>query len=133
MTETITKMIFLGNSLYIKLGLWSRNEIRYRYIDLIFDTGASVTTLSPEILYQLGYIHIPNKDAYIRTASSVERVKCFNVDKLKIGSIEISDVEVHAHKFPEESFAVGVIELNVLQQFDINLSFSERLIKFKQL
>lgn len=33
-----------------------------------------------------------------------------------------------AHTFPEESFSLGVIGMNVIDKFDIEMLFSKRLI-----
>ena len=35
----------------------------------------------------------------------------------------------YAGKIPEESFSIGVIGLNVLSQFDINILFSKKIIE----
>ena len=43
--------------------------------------------------------------------------------------IEINNVLVYAHTFPQESFASGVLGLNVLSKFDVNLLFSKKLIE----
>ena len=37
--------------------------------------------------------------------------------------MELSDVEAYGLKFPEESFSMGVIGLNILRHFDIQLNF----------
>jgi hypothetical protein len=42
-------------------------------------------------------------------------------------------VEVYGHMFPEESFSLGVLGLNVLKQFDIELLFSTKNITFTTL
>jgi len=89
--------------------------------------------LSPEILYELGYEPVNDTKVLMTTASGVEKVSCFKLDKLKINDIEINDVNVYAHKFPEECFSLGVIGLNVLQNFDIDLIFSKRIIRLKKI
>ena len=133
MNETSVKMDIFGGSLFVSTRLWSRAENKYRWAYLTFDTGASITTISPEILYQLGYEPAGKNKATITTASSVERVPCFKLDKLKIGDIEIDDVAVYAHKFPEECFSLGVIGLNVLRCFDVELLFSKNIIRLKKI
>jgi len=133
MSETSVKMDISGGSLLVGIRLWSIIENRYRWAYLTFDTGASITTISPEILYQLGYDPLDKRKAVITTASGVERVSCFKLVKLKIGGIELYDVDVYAHKFPEECFSIGVIGLNVLRCFDIELLFSQNIIKLKMI
>ena len=60
-------------------------------------------------------------------------MECYSIDKLKIGGFEIFDADVYGHEFPEECFSLGVIGLNVLQQFDIKLLFSKKLIEFQRI
>ena len=133
MNETTVKMDLYGGALLVGIQLWSRTENIYRWAYLTFDTGASVTTLSPEILYELGYEPVNDTKVLMTTASGVEKVSCFKLDKLKINDIEINDVNVYAHKFLEECFSLGVIGLNVLQNFDIDLIFSKRIIRLKKI
>ena len=68
MNETSVKMDMFGGTLAVGVRLWSRLENKYRWAYLTFDTGASVTTISPEILYQLGYESLDNNRTTMTTA-----------------------------------------------------------------
>ena len=131
--ETTVKMDLFGGGLYIPVRLWSKSENSFRWISLTFDTGATITTLSPEIFYELGYEPSSKPKAKVTTASDVEHVSHFTIDAIKIGDIVLKDVEAYGLKFPEESFSIGVIGLNILQQFDIELLFSQKIIRMKRL
>ena len=133
MIETTVKMDLFGGGLYIPVRLWSKAENSYRWVSLTFDTGATITTISPEVFYELGYEPLDKTKAKITTASGVEYVSQFIFDVIKIGDIEIKEVSAYALKFPEESFSIGVVGLNVLQQFDIELLFSKKIIRMKRL
>lgn len=65
----------------------------------------------------------------ITTASGIEYVDSVIIDKIKLGNYELENIEVYAHTFPQESFSLGVIGLNVLKEFDVNLIFSKRYIE----
>jgi hypothetical protein len=132
MDKTSVKMEFFGAALMVNVRLWDITEHRYRWAYLNFDTGASITTISTEMLYQLGYEPAKKDKALITTASDVVRVSQFRLNKMMIGDIEIADVDVYAHKFPEECFSLGVVGLNVLRCFDIELLFSKQIIKLKK-
>jgi predicted aspartyl protease len=75
------------------------------------------------------YAPEPEPKTTITTASGIEHVSRFVLESIKIGEIELQNISAYAHKFPEESFSIGVIGLNVLQQFDIELLFSKQLVK----
>ncbi|MCL2352345.1 MAG: retroviral-like aspartic protease family protein [Firmicutes bacterium] len=133
MNETCVGMIFFGGSLMADVRLWSRTDHKYAKIPLTIDTGASVTTISAEILDRLGYEPSKKERAMITTASGVEFVSQYMFDSIKLGEIELFDIEAYALKFPEESFSLGVIGLNVLRRFDIELLFSRSIIRLRQI
>ena len=101
---------------------------KYRKGLFTFDTGASVTTVSKDILFNLGYDVTNGRVEQITTASGVEYVREVIIEKINFGEFELENVLVYAHTFPEESLTTGVIGLNILSQFDINLLFSKREI-----
>ena len=119
----------VGNNLSVYVNFWDANIKKYRIGLFTFDTGASVTTISKDVLFDLGYNVVEGKVRPITTASSVEYVREVIVDKIQIGGHELNNVMVCAHTFPEESYTTGVIGLDILSQFDISLLFSKRLIE----
>ena len=66
------------------------------------------------------------------TGSGIAYVSEVLFDKIKIGKFVLHNVLIYAHDFPEESFTTGVIGLNVISAFDVNLIFSKRLIEITQ-
>lgn len=118
-----------GNLITLNINLWSRRTQRFENMLITFDTGASTTVISKDILYVLGYeFENPDKTKII-TASGVEFVDSVIWDKVNIGGHILENVEVYAHTFPEASFALGVLGLNVMKCFDINILFSKGVIK----
>ncbi|MGL5677652.1 MAG: aspartyl protease family protein [Cellulosilyticaceae bacterium] len=128
MSKCEIKMEPMGNMVMLDLELWSKRVNRFRNMMVVFDTGASVTTISKDILYQLGYDVSNCEKARITTASGVAYVDVVKVDRLKIGQFILEDIEVYAHTFPEESFSVGVIGLNVIANYRVTLDFEVRKI-----
>ena len=76
---------------------------------------------------------VSGKSHKITTASGVEFVKEVTIDRIRLGEFEIENVIVYAHTFPDEGFTAGVIGLDVLSQFDINMLFSKRLIELTRI
>ena len=118
----------MGNMVMLDVELWSQRVNKFRNMMVVFDTGASVTTISKDILYQLGYDVSECEKARITTASGVAYVDVVRLKKLKLGNLILEDVEVYAHTFPEESFSLGVIGLNVISKYKVTLDFRERKI-----
>ena len=123
--KTVLDMSLVSDLVMIDISIWNKTINRYSQMSITVDTGASVTTISTDILKKLGYDVISGKEKRIITASSVEYVRTVNVDGIKIGEIEIKGIEVYAHTFPESSFSLGVLGLNVLKNFDVSLLFSK--------
>ena len=113
-----------------EIKLWDKNRNAYGNFSIMIDTGASVTTISNDVLYLAGYDITSGNRKRITTASGIEYVREVVVDKIKMENYEINNVLVYAHTFPQESFASGVLGLNVLSMFDVNLLFSKNLIEF---
>jgi len=108
-----------------------QSKNRYSTMSIVVDTGASVTTISKDILFRAGYDVMSGMSKRITTASGIEYVKEITIDRIRLDNYEICDVLVYAHTFPQESFASGALGLNVLSLFDVNLLFSKQLIELK--
>ncbi len=128
MSHQILDMDLYSGLLMVDIKLWSKISKTFRSMLITFDTGASITTISKDILYQLGYEFTPKDKKRITTASGIEYVDSAVLEKIRMGNIELKNVEVYAHTFPQESFSTGVLGLNVLQNFDIQLLFSKQQI-----
>jgi len=105
--------------------LWNKTKMDYSSLYIAIDTGASITTISKEILYHAGYDISTGSVHKFTTASGIEYVRAITLEKIKLDSYEIDDVLVYAHTFPQESFVAGVLGLNVLSKFDVNILFSK--------
>ena len=127
------KMDLLSGLLMTDIDLWNRGKNKYSGVSIVLDTGASVTTVSTDILFRAGYDVNSSITKRITTASGVAYVKELIIDKIRLDYFELTDVLVYAHTFPQESFASGVLGLNVLSLFDINLIFSKKLIELAKI
>ena len=125
MAQNMLEMHMLGNNLSVYVNIWDKRKQEYKKGLLTFDTGASITTISKDILFALGYDLVDSTIQKITTASSVEYVREITIDKISLGGYELENVQVYAHTFPEESLTSGVIGLNVLSQFDVDMLFSK--------
>jgi hypothetical protein len=65
----------------------------------------------------------------IITASSVEYVHEITIPRMMLGNLQLSDVNVYAHTFPQESLLTGVVGLDILHDFDIHIKQSTRTLE----
>ena len=130
MNDFVMDMSLFSGSLLVDVKLWSKKVNAYKTVSLTLDTGASITVISSDILFRLGYDVALGKDKVITTASDVIYVKEIAVENFKMGNYEAGEMKFYAHSFPSENFTCGVIGLDILSRFDINLLFSKRKIEF---
>jgi len=126
-------MHIFGGALYVDTDIWNKHFNNYSTVFLTFDTGATVTTISTDILFRLGYNVAGGTIRRITTASGVEYVREVVVDRIRLGQCELEDITVYSLTFPDESFSIGVLGLNVLSMFDLNLLFSKKLIEMSKI
>jgi predicted aspartyl protease len=113
-----------SNLIMIDVYLWNKENKKFENMLITLDTGASNTVISKDILYLLGYEFSSREKARIVTASGIEYVDVLTLDKFKIGKYILEDVQIYAHTFPEASFSMGVLGLNILRYFDLSILFS---------
>jgi len=108
-------MASLSNLIMINIEIWHKERQKFVNMLIACDTGASVTTISSDILQKLGYDSTRGDVKRITTASTVNYVKSVNIDQIRIGETEThicTDIESYAHTFPAESMITGVLGLN---------------------
>ena len=130
--KTVLPLTSFRGLMMIDIYVWNKKKSRFDNMFITLDTGASVTTVSNDMLERIGYDTSSGSQKRIITASGIIYVKSISIDKIKIGQFEINNVEVNAHTFPSESYSFGVLGLNVLTMFDINLLFSKKIIEFNK-
>jgi len=119
------KLDFTSNLMMINVYLWIIRMAKFENMLITYDTGDSNTVISKDILFLLGYNFEGIEKTRIITASGVEYVEPIILKKFKIGNFVLEDVQVYAHTFPEASFSLGVLGLNVIRQFDTSILFSK--------
>jgi len=101
------KFDFTSNLMMLNVYLWNKNSDKFENMLITFDTGASNTVISKDILHILGYEFENKEKTRIITASGVEYVDVIVMDKFKIGKFVLENVKVYGHTFPEASFSMG--------------------------
>ena len=131
--NVIKLKIDLSTVLMTDIKLWDKAKNGYSSLYIAIDTGASVTTISKEILHHAGYDVSTGDIRKFTTASGVEYVRAITLEKIKLDTYEMGNVLVYAHTFPQESFVAGVLGLNVLSEFDVNILFSKGLMELARI
>ena len=112
----------------VDMKIWNKRKGDFGSLSITVDTGANITTISTDILVRAGYDVAAGVRKSITTASGREFVRAIIVPKIKLGRFELNDVLIYAHTFPQESFSSGVLGINVLEKFDVNILFSKKVM-----
>jgi len=91
MIDAFLKMDLSSGLLMTDIKLWNKLKSAYSTLSIAVDTGASITTISTDILFRAGYDITSGSTRRITTASGIEYVREIIVDKVRLDNYEISD------------------------------------------
>lgn len=114
----------------LRLRVSGVNENDFQAVPVALDTGASITTIPPQVATDLGYdLSNPKQEVNILASNGVFTAKIISVRKLTAIGETVENIDVLCHDLPEDSIVEGLLGLNFLQHFDINISFSTGTIE----
>ncbi len=117
-----------AKSIYLRLKVGSINPDTTRDILVALDTGASTTTIPTEVAVDLGY-DLSNPNEQMMTANGIVLANRIAVGKLTAIGETVENIDVVCHDLPEGSIIEGLLGLNFLRHFDVNISFSTGTIE----
>ncbi len=117
-----------AKSIYLRLKVDSINADTTRDILVALDTGASTTMIPTEVAIDLGY-NLSNLNEQIMTANGIVWTNRITVRKLTAIGETVENIDVVCHDLPEGSIIEGLLGLNFLRHFDVNISFSTGTIE----
>lgn len=108
----------------------SINGGNYRDMIVALDTGSSDTSIPTRIASDLGYdLSNPKQVVLLTTGSSIVPAKIITVRKLTAIGESVENIDVVCHDLPFGATIEGVLGLNFLSHFDLNISFSTETIE----
>lgn len=101
-------------------------------LPVALDTGASNTTIPPKVATALGYdLSTPKQEVEIITGGGIVSAKVITVRKLTALGQSVADIDVLCHDLPENSIIDGLLGMNFLEHFDIDISFLTETIELR--
>lgn len=114
----------------LRLTVYGINSDTFRNGIVALATGATTTLIPTEVAITLGYdLSNPKRQIGIRTASGVASAELITVRKLTAIGETVEDIDVVCHDLPEGSAINGLLDLNYLKHFDVNISFSTGIVE----
>ncbi len=117
-------------SIVLRLEVGGVDPNTFRNVTVALDTGASITIIPSQVLIALGYDLLnPDGQLQLLTANGITFAKLFNVRRLTAIGETIENIDVLCHDLPKNSPIKGLLGLNFLRHFDVNMSFSTGTIE----
>ena len=119
----------VSNVILIPIKVMGIDGNSFRDIEVALDTGATTTSIPIYIASALGYnISNPKDRTEVVTGSGIEEVP---IKALTAIGQTIENIEVMCFDLPLEIHVEGVLGLNFLMNFDVNISFSTGTIELR--
>ena len=101
-----------------------------RWLKMVLDTGASITTITIEAAIAIGCDPATSKKRIeMITASGTEYAPVITIPTISFLQFTLHQVEVVCHNLPPQALASGLLGLNVLKRFDIHLNFRQQSLE----
>ncbi|MDE0400116.1 MAG: retropepsin-like aspartic protease [Candidatus Poribacteria bacterium] len=119
-----------GELIVLRLQVGGADPDTFRNVTVALDTGATITIIPSQVLIALGYDLLnPEDRVQLLTASGPAFAKRINVRRLTAIGETIENIDVLCHDLPGNSPIKGLLGLNFLRHFDVNISFSTATIE----
>lgn len=130
---TVTRFDATSDLIIVRAHVWAPSGARAE-LEMVLDTGASVTVVAPAVLDRLGY---SPRDGHaittMRSAIGEEPGYLIRVARLRALGHEVGGFSVHAHDLPEGFEIHGLLGLNFLRHFNYEIRSEEGCIRAKRL
>ena len=120
----------VGELIVLRLTVGGVDPDTFRNVFVALDTGASTTMIPTEVAVDLGY-DLSNPNEQMMTANGIVLANRIAVRKLTAIGETVENVDVVCHDLPEGSIIEGLLGLNFLRHFDVNISFSTGTIELR--
>ncbi|GJL64871.1 MAG: hypothetical protein NPIRA04_35250 [Nitrospirales bacterium] len=117
-----------GGSLLVTVQLNQTREVQ-----LILDTGATMTVLSQDVALDLGLISSSKTQlTTVYTAGGPIQVNVSTVDSIQAGTAQVHDVDVAIHDLPDGQKGIdGLLGMSFLNHFLVTLDTNQGLLHLK--
>lgn len=103
-----------------------------RELDMALDTGATYVMIPTDVAFELGDdLDVSVRRIDIATANSVESAPIINIERVHALDMDARDVDVVCMTLPSESYVQGLLGLSFLKRFDMDIHFTQRVLRIR--
>jgi len=118
---------FFASSVIIRPKLWRNTLGKFSGCDMVFDTGASMTTIDTSVALRSGYSLKNAVDVFVtgvgRNKIPAKRIVIPNI---KLNDFELGPILADVLEFPEGSSALAVLGMNIIKEFRVTADFKDK-------
>ena len=117
-----------ASSVQVELGLWKLDKNDYAKCDMIFDTGAYMTSIDTTIAKRLGLNLASGLKGTVTGVgrSSIPVIRVI-IPKCRLGKdFELGPVLVDVLDFPDDMPVQAVLGLNIIKEFVCTIDFTDK-------
>ncbi|MFH1777940.1 MAG: retropepsin-like aspartic protease [Candidatus Omnitrophota bacterium] len=116
--------------LVILVGVIFSGKRDAKALKMVFDPGVTITTISVEIAVAIGCDHNKSKRKIeMITVSGTEYISTVILPEIKFSGFTLRNIDAICHNLPPQSFAIGLVGINVLKNFDVFLKFRSNILE----
>ena len=118
---------FYVSSVGITTEIWNNNLKRFSKCDMVFDTGASMTTIDTSIAIRTGYsLNSAENVTVSGVGDGAISAKRIVLRDFKLGSVSIGPVMVDVLDFPVNGSTFALLGMNVIKEFNVIAKFQDK-------
>lgn len=119
----------ISDLIQLSMKVEGMDQSDFRDIWVALDTGASITSIPTKTALDLGYDpYHPKYYKEIITGTQIENMPVIELKKITAIGQPVENIEVLCYDLPQELRVDGVLGLNFISNFNINISFSRGYI-----
>ena len=118
---------FFVSSVLIEAEIWNRNLNKFSSLNMVFDTGASITTIDTATIRRSGYNLKGVEEVSVAGIGSGKTLaKKIILNSLRLGGFDLGPVLIYAVDFPEEINTPALLGMNIIKEFKVTADFQDR-------
>jgi hypothetical protein len=117
---------FFASAVIIKAEIWNNNLTRFSLCDMVFDTGATMTTIDTAIAKRAGYRLKNEANVSVYGVGGMITAKRMVLRNFLLGKVELGPVSVDVIDFPKEGNTFAVLGMNVIKEFNVKADFKDK-------
>jgi len=108
---------FFASSVYFYAEIWNNNLNKFSKCGMVFDTGASMTTIDTKLALRAGYSLKNVETLSVSTPRGLMQAKRVVLRDFKLGGVELGPVMVDVVDFHEGSNIFACLGMNIIREF----------------